>query len=156
MCLYSSNVVDPTTRTSPAVSTGLMSVARSIVPPVVAPAPMVEWISSMNRIGSGSARRAAMTALNRSSKSPRKRVPASSAAVSSVKISAPFSSAGHVLLEQAQREPLGERRLSDAGLADEDRVVLPAAAQDLQCPLQLDRAAHQRIEHALAGALRSG
>ena len=35
MCLNSSNVVDPITRRSPAVRIGLMSVARSIVPPVV-------------------------------------------------------------------------------------------------------------------------
>ena len=52
-----------------------MSVARSIVPPVVAPAPTVEWISSMNRIAFGRALSAAITALKRSSKSPRNRVP---------------------------------------------------------------------------------
>ena len=83
MCLNSSNVVEPTTRRSPAVRTGLISVARSIVPPVVAPAPTVAWISSMKRIGFGRLASAAMTALKRSSKSPRKRVPASSAVVSS-------------------------------------------------------------------------
>ncbi len=82
MCLNSSNVVEPTMRNSPAVSTGLMSVARSIVPPVVAPAPMVAWISSMKRIGSWRVFSAAKTALKRSSKSPRNRVPASRAAVS--------------------------------------------------------------------------
>ena len=53
MCLNSSCVVEPTTRSWPAVRIGLISVAKSIVPPVVAPAPTVEWISSMNRIGSG-------------------------------------------------------------------------------------------------------
>ncbi len=55
MCLNSSNVVDPMTRRSPAVRIGLIIVARSIVPPVVAPAPTVEWISSMNRIARGRA-----------------------------------------------------------------------------------------------------
>ena len=70
-------------RSSPAVRTGLISVARSIVPPVVAPAPIVAWISSMNRIGRRRLFSAASTALKRSSKSPRKRVPASRAAVSS-------------------------------------------------------------------------
>ena len=50
-CLNSSSVVEPMTRSSPSVRIGLMSVARSIVPPVVAPAPTVEWISSMKRIG---------------------------------------------------------------------------------------------------------
>ena len=53
MCLNSSCVVEPTTRSCPAVRIGLISVARSIVPPVVAPAPTVEWISSMKRIGIG-------------------------------------------------------------------------------------------------------
>ncbi len=94
MCLNSSCVVEPTTRSCPVVRIGLMSVARSIVPPVVAPAPTVEWISSMNRIGMARLPSALITALNRSSKSPRKRVPASSAALSSEKTSAPFSSSG--------------------------------------------------------------
>ena len=94
MCLNSSCVVEPTTRSWPAVRIGLISVARSIVPPVVAPAPTVEWISSMNRIGIGRFASALMTALKRSSKSPRKRVPASSAPVSSEKTSAPSSSSG--------------------------------------------------------------
>ena len=51
ICLNSSNVVEPTTRRPPAVSTGFSSVARSIVPPVVAPAPTMLCSSSMNRIG---------------------------------------------------------------------------------------------------------
>ena len=72
----------------------MISVARSIVPPVVAPAPTVEWISSMKRMARGRAASARMTALKRSSKSPRKRVPASSAPESSEKTSAPFSRSG--------------------------------------------------------------
>ena len=130
-----------------------MSVARSSVPPVVAPAPTVAWISSMKRIGSGLASSAAMTALKRSSKSPRKRVPASSAAVSSEKTSAPFEDVRHVVVEQPLGEALGERRLADAGVADEHRVVLAPPAEDLERPLQLDRAADQRIELAGARAL---
>ena len=81
-------------RSWPVVRIGLISVARSIVPPVVAPAPTVEWISSMKRIGIGRLLSAVITALKRSSKSPRKRVPASSAAVSSEKTSAPCSTSG--------------------------------------------------------------
>ena len=42
MCLNSSNVVEPMTRNSPAVRRGFSIVARSIVPPVTAPAPTVE------------------------------------------------------------------------------------------------------------------
>ena len=78
-------------RSSPPVRSGFIIVARSMVPPVTAPAPTVEWISSMKRIARGRADSALMTALNRSSKSPRNRVPASSAPVSSAKISTSFS-----------------------------------------------------------------
>ena len=156
MCLNSSCVVEPTTRSWPVVRIGLISVARSIVPPVVAPAPTVEWISSMKRIGIGRFASAVMTALKRSSKSPRKRVPASSAPVSSEKTSAPFEQLGHVVLQQPRREPFGERGLADAGVADEDRIVLAPPAEDLHRALQLVGAADQRIELAGRGRARSG
>ena len=94
-----------------------------------------------------------MTALKRSSKSPRKRVPASSAPVSSEKTSAPFEQIRHVVLQQPRREPFGERGLADAGVADEHRVVLAPAAEDLHRALQLVGAADQRIE--LAGRARA-
>ena len=71
MCLNSSNVVEPMSRISPSVRIGLMRFARSIVPPVVAPAPTIVCISSMKRTGRGRFLRAWMTALKRSSKSPR-------------------------------------------------------------------------------------
>ncbi len=153
MCLNSSCVVEPTTRSWPVVRIGLMSVARSIVPPVVAPAPTVEWISSMNRMGIGRFDSALMTALNRSSKSPRNRVPASSAPVSSEKTSAPFEQIGNVVAsEQPRGQSFGERRLADAGVADEHRVVLPPPAQNLHRPLQFVGPADQRIELAGPGA----
>ena len=44
--------------------------------------------------------------------------------------------------------PFGERRLADARLADEQRVVLAAPAQHLNHPLELERAADQRIDLA--------
>ena len=96
---------------------------------------------------------APMTALNRSSKSPRKRVPASRAVESSAKTSAPLSGAGTSRLQQAQREALGHRRLAHAGLAHEHRIVLAAAAEDLDRPLQFLGAPDQRIELAGCGAL---
>ena len=133
-----------------------MSAARSIVPPVVAPAPTVVWISSMKRIGFGRFASAPMTALKRSSKSPRKRVPASRAVLSSEKISAPCERRRHVGLEQAQREPLGHRRLADAGLADEHGIVLAPPAEDLDRPLQLLLAPDQRIELRRPRRVRSG
>ncbi len=94
ICLNSSNVVEPTTFSAPDASTGFRSVARSIVPPVVAPAPTMLWSSSMKRMGCVRFESALSTALKRSSKSPRKRVPARSAAVSSEKTSAPRSASG--------------------------------------------------------------
>jgi hypothetical protein len=70
-----------------------------------------------------------ITALKRSSKSPRKRVPASRPAVSSAKISGALQRFLDVVGQQARREPFGHRRLADARLADEHRVVLAAPAQ---------------------------
>ena len=154
MCLNSSCVVEPTTRSWPVVRTGLISVARSIVPPVVAPAPTVEWISSMKRIGIGRFDSAVITALNRSSKSPRNRVPGEQRAGVEREHLRALQQVGDVVAEQARREPFGQRRLADARVADEDRVVLPPPAQDLHRPLQLVGAADQRIE--LAGARARG
>ena len=55
-----------------------------------------------------------------------------------------------------QRQPLGDRGLADAGLADEQRVVLAAAAQDLDHALELVLAADQRIDLAFRAPARSG
>ena len=60
---------------------------------------------------------------------------------------------GHAPLVDPQREPLGQRRLPDAGLADEDRVVLAAAGEDLGDAVELPPAPDQRIE--LPAAARS-
>jgi hypothetical protein len=49
--------------------------------------------------------------------------------------------------------PLDDRRLADAGLADEHRVVLRTAGQDLHDPLDLLLAPDDRVELALAGVL---
>ena len=51
-------------------------------------------------------------------------------------------------------EALGDRGLADAGLADERRVVLGAARQDLDDPLDLLLATDDRIELAGARGLR--
>ena len=55
-----------------------------------------------------------------------------------------------VVLGQARRQPFGQGRLADARVSDEDRVVLPAAAEDLQRALELRGPSDQGIE--LAGA----
>ena len=58
----------------------------------------------------------------------------------------------HLTLLDAQREPFRERRLSDARFTDQQRVVLPAAAQDLDHALKFELATNQRIDLPLGGA----
>src|SRR5690606_477072 len=58
----------------------------------------------------------------------------------------------HAAFDDRLREPLNDRRLADAGLADEDRVVLGAAREDLDDPPDLLRATDHRVELALASA----
>ena len=52
-------------------SAGLSRLDASIAPPLVAPAPITVWISSMNRIASGIFSSSVTTCFSRSSKSPR-------------------------------------------------------------------------------------
>ena len=61
---------------------------------------------------------------------------------------------GHVAADDPLGEPLGDGRLADARLADEDRVVLRPARQDLDDPPDLVVAADDRVE--LAGARLGG
>jgi hypothetical protein len=60
---------------------------------------------------------------------------------------------GHVGVRDALREALDDGGLADAGLADEDRVVLRAAREDLHDPLDLGLATDDRIELAVGGEL---
>ena len=60
---------------------------------------------------------------------------------------------GHVVVDDHLGEAFDDRRLADAGLSDEDRVVLGAPRQDLHHPLELAGAADHRVELALAGHL---
>ena len=55
----------------------------------------------------------------------------------------------HVAVDDLLRQPFDDRGLADAGLADEDGVVLGAAAEDLLHALELVAAADQRIEQVL-------
>ena len=63
---------------------------------------------------------------------------------------------GHVAPHDALRQPLGDRGLADAGLADEHGIVLGAAGQDLHDAADLVVAADDRVELAAAGALGEG
>ena len=59
----------------------------------------------------------------------------------------------HVAADDAAGQPFDDGRLADAGLADEDRVVLRAARQHLDDAADLLVAADDRIELALAREL---
>ena len=59
---------------------------------------------------------------------------------------------GHGAVDDGRGESLDDRGLADAGLADQHRVVLGAAAQDLDRLLDLVGAADHRVELARAGA----
>ncbi len=88
------------------------------------------------------------TAFRRSSNSPRYLAPASSEPMSSEKTVAVLQPLGHVAAHDALREALDDRRLADAGLADQHRVVLGLARQDLDHPADLGVAADHRVELA--------
>ena len=60
---------------------------------------------------------------------------------------------GDVAVDDAVGQALDDGRLADAGLADEDRVVLGPAGQDLDDPADLLVAADDRVELAVAGVL---
>ena len=60
---------------------------------------------------------------------------------------------GDVALHDLGGQALDDGGLADAGLADQDRVVLGPARQDLHDPLDLLLAADDRVELGLAGEL---
>src|SRR5439155_1197838 len=55
-------------------------------------------------------------------------------------------------LMNAQRKPFGERCLAHARLADQQRIVLPPPAEDLDHALELECTADERIDLAGGGA----
>ena len=59
----------------------------------------------------------------------------------------------HLAVDDALREPFDDRRLADARLADQHRIVLGAPLQDLDRAPDLVVAADHRVELAFAGAL---
>ena len=60
---------------------------------------------------------------------------------------------GHVARDDPLGQALDDRRLADARLADQDRVVLGPPAQDLDDPADLRVAADDRVHLALPGQL---
>ena len=104
----------------------------------------------MNSTASFVFRSSSMIFLSRSSNSPRYFVPATSEPMSSVRTRLFSRMSGHVARDDPVGQALGDRRLADAGLADQGRVVLGLPAEDLDDPLDLLLAADDGIE--LAGA----
>ena len=73
--------------------------------------------------------------------------------MSSAKMVAFFKHLRHLAADDLAREALGDRRLADAGIADEQRIVLLAAAQHLDGAQHLLLAADQRIDASVARLL---
>ena len=154
MCLrYSSSVVAPTARSSPRASIGLSMLPASIAPSA-APAPTIVCSSSMNTMIVPSASAISLsTALSRSSNSPRYLEPAISAPTSSAITRRSLQALGHVAGDDPLGQPLGDRGLADAGLADQHRVVLRPAREDLDHAADLVVAPDHRVELALRGSV---
>ena len=153
MCLNSSNVVDPMTRSSPDVRMGLIIIAKSIVPPVVAPAPTVgvDFVDEQDGPRPRHERpNDVLEALLEVTPEPRAREERARVEGEDFGILQEVRDVG---AEEPRREAFGHRRLPDARLPDEDRVVLPAAAEHLNRALQLLAPANQRVEPALPSPL---
>ena len=60
----------------------------------------------------------------------------------------------HVAVHDRLGEALDDRGLTDAGLTDQDRVVLRATREDLHDALHLDAATDDRVQLVLARGLR--
>ena len=59
----------------------------------------------------------------------------------------------HFVLGDAPGKALGDRCLADAGLTDQQRIVLPPTTEDLDHSLDLVLATDQRIDLAFFGQL---
>ena len=154
MCLrYSSSVVAPIARSSPRASIGFSMLPASIAPSA-APAPTIVCSSSMNVMISPSLSAISLqhrlqpllelAAVLRAG-DHRAEVERDDALV--------LQRLGHVAGDDALREPLDDRGLADARLADQHRVVLRAARQHLDHAADLVVAADHRVELARAGQL---
>ena len=151
---YSSSVVAPIMCSSPRASIGLSMLPASIAESPPAPAPTTVCSSSMKVMTWPPASLiSSRTALSRSSNSPRYFAPATIAARSSDEHAAALERVGHVAGDHALGEALDDGGLADAGLADQDGVVLGAPRQHLDDAADLGVAADDRVEPAVLGRL---
>ena len=118
------------------------------------PAPTSVCISSMNRmILAGRAGTSDRTAFRRSSNSPRYFAPAISAPMSSTISLLSLQAFRHIALHDAQGQTFSDGGLADTRFADQHRVVLGAARQDLDRTADFLVAADDRVELAITGRL---
>jgi len=117
---------------------GLSRFDASSVPPDAAPAPISVWISSMNKIDCGLSSSCLSTAFRRCSKSRDTWCRPGGRHVERVNLA--FASIRNLAFDDAPRQPSAIAGLADTGLADQQRIVLAAAAQRL----------HHALEFALA------
>ena len=145
---YSSRVVAPMQCSSPRAKAGFSRFEASIAPSPL-PAPTKVCISSMNRMMAPAAAVTSFsTAFSRSSNSPRYFAPAISEPMSSDRSFLSFEALRHVAVDDAQRQTFDDGGLADAGFADQHRVVLRAARQNLDRAADLLVAADDGIELA--------
>jgi hypothetical protein len=150
MCLrYSSSVVAPMHLSSPRASIGLSMLAASIAPSALpAPDQRVQLVDEQDDAAVGPLDllehgleallelAAELRAGDHRGEVERDR-------------SLVLEALGHVAVDDALGDPLDDGGLADAGLADEHRVVLGAARQDLHHAADLLVAADDRVELAL-------
>ena len=145
---YSLSVVAPIARSSPRASAGF-SMFEASIEPSAAPAPTSVCSSSMNRmICPSDSVTSFSTAFRRSSNSPRYFAPATSAARSSATIRFGFSTSGTSPRNDSLRQPFDDRRLADAGLADQHGIIFCAPRENLHDAADFLVAADHRIELA--------
>ena len=149
---YSSSVVAPMHWISPRARAGFSTLEASMAPSAP-PAPTSVCSSSMNRIVFFARRTSFITALIRSSNWPRYFVPATIIARSSTTIRRSSSSSGTLPSITRWAKPFDDGRLADARLAEQHRVVLGAAAENLDRPFDFLLAADDRVELPLPGQL---
>ena len=137
-------------RTLPDCSAGFKRFEASMAPPEVAPAPMTVWISSMNRIEPG-----IVLDLLHDGLQPLLEV-AAIARAGEQRAHVEREDRGilqdfrHLALDDLAGKTFGDGGLADAGIADEQRIVLLPAAQHLDRAQHLRLAADQRIDLAVA------
>ncbi len=122
-------VVEPMHLSSPEASTGLSRLEASIAPPEAAPAPMMVWISSMNRIAFG----LFLELLQHGLQALFEIAAVLGAGEQCAHVEridrALRQHVGHVASTMRLARPSAIGGLADAGLADQQRIVLAPPAQ---------------------------